>query len=134
MKLAIRLWLTRLLVVAIAMSGGLNGYAAYAMHGDHDSIAHVLGLESGKHDHERVRTSGSRTHLPFCQIEAPCHEEPGNGTSHVHFSYCGPVAVTTGEMAVAYAAASAAIGVDLGSLSPLGQILYPPFKPPRAAL
>lgn len=134
MKFSIRLWLTRLLVAAVALGGGLNGYAAYATHGDHHAVAHVLGLESGKHDHKNSQTSGSRTYVLFCHVEAPCHEEPGNATGHVHVSCCGPVAVTTGEVAVAFVAASAAIGVDRDSLSLLGQVLYPPFKPPRAAV
>jgi hypothetical protein len=133
MKLSIRLWLARLLVASIAMGGGLNGYLAFATHGDHHAVTHVLGLESGKHDHGNAQASGSRTYLPFCQVEASCHEEPGNTTSHVHVSCCGPLAVTTGEVPVAELPASAVIDMDLEPQFLLGQVFYPPFKPPRAS-
>ncbi len=132
MKLSIRLWLARFLVAVTAMGGGLNGYMAHAAHGDHATAAHVLGTESGKHHHPDARASSSN--ILFCHLDTSCHEEPGNATEHVHVSCCGPVAVTTGEVAVAFVTASAAIGVDRDSLSLLGQVLYPPFKPPRAAV
>lgn len=133
MELSIRLWLTRLLVAAIALGGGLNGYAAYASHDDHDAVAHVLGMESGKHDHKNFQTSGSRTYVLFCEDEASCHEERGNTTSHVHVSCCSPFAVTTGEFTVASLPASAVIDLAPGPQSLLGEVVYPLFKPPRPA-
>jgi hypothetical protein len=134
MRFSIRSWLARILVAAIALGGGLNGYAAYATHGDHDTVTHVLGMESGKHDHKYARTSGSRTYVLFCEGEASCHEERGNTTNHVHVSCCGPLAVTAGGFTLAALPASAVIDLDSGPQSLLGQVVYPLFKPPRPAV
>lgn len=133
MKLSVRLWLARFLVAVTAMGGGLNGYLAHAAHGDHVAVAHVLGTESGKH-HHHPNAQTSSTYVLFCHVDTSCHEDPGNATDHVHVSCYGPVAVTPGDVPLAFVAASAAIGVDRDSLSPLGQVLYPPFKPPRATV
>ncbi len=132
MKLSIRLLLARFLVAVTAMGGGLNGYLAHAAHGDHVAVAHVLGTESGKH-HHHPNAQTSSTYVLFCHVDTSCHEEPGNATNHVHVSCYGPVAVTPGDVPVVNVAASAVIDLDLGPHSPLGQVFYPPFKPPRAS-
>ena len=133
MTLSIRSWLTRLLVAVVAMGGGLNGQLAYAIHDDHVGAAHVLGTESGKHEHSGVHTSVGHADGLFCQSEASCHDETGHAPSHVHVCSSNFLAVTPGEMLVAHSAASAVIRVDLGSPADPGQIFYPPFKPPRAS-
>jgi hypothetical protein len=133
MNHAVRMWLTRFLVATIVVSAGLNGYLAHAAHGDHVAVAHVLGTESGKHHHHPNAQTFS-TYVLFCHVDTSCHEDPGNATDHVHVSCYGPVAVIPGDVPMASVVASAAIGVDRDSLSRLGQVLYPPFKPPRAAV
>lgn len=133
MTLAIRLWLTRLLVAVIALGGGLNGHLAYAVHDDHVGAAHVLGAESGKHEHNAVHGLGDQAYGLFCQSEASCHDETGHAPGHVHVSFGTFLAVTPSEMVVAHSAASAVIHVGLGAPAHPGQILYPPFKPPRAS-
>ena len=133
MTFSVRLWLTRFLVAVIAMGGGLNGYLALAPHGDHGSVAHVLGLESGTHDHEHTHTSSGWTYVPFCHVGDACHEEPGSTTGHVHVSCCATAAMTASEVTVAHRPQSVVIDLDLGPQAPPGQVFYPLFKPPRAS-
>ena len=133
MTLAVRVWLARFLVAVTAMGGGLNGHLAYAIHDDHVGAAHVLGTESGKHEHNGMHGSGDQAGGLFCPSEASCHDETGHAHSHVHVCSGNFLAVTPGETLMAHSVASAVIRVDLGSPAHPGQILYPPFKPPRAS-
>ena len=130
---AVRLWLARLLVAVIAMGGGLNGHLAYAIHDDHVGAAHVLGTESGKHEHSGVHGSGDQAGSLFCPSEASCHDETGHAHSHVHVYSSNILAVTPDEMLLAHSAATAVIHVDVKPSAHPSQILCPPFKPPRAS-
>lgn len=129
MRPIVRLWLTRLLVAAIVVTSGFNGQFALAAHDDHIGVAHVLGTESGIHDHDHASSGWS--YVLFCHFEGECQKEPGNATSHVHVSFSGAVAVVPSDVVVAHAAQCSTIGVDQGSRSPLGQFFYPLLRPPR---